>query len=83
MADYDVASDSKYGRLHVYFKLQVLFYILTKALGQRFDVFSFPHPDLLSPEIIVVLQTEFLLQRFSQNRLYYYLLPLMCPILNL
>ena len=53
--------------LHVYFKLQVLFYTLTKALGQRFDVFSFPHPDLLSPEIIVVLQTEFLLQRFSQN----------------
>ena len=59
--------------LHVYFKLQVLFYTLTKALGQRFDIFSFPHPDLLSPEIIVVLQTEFLLQRFSQNWLYYLL----------
>ena len=43
--------------LHVYFKLQVLFYTLTKALGQKFDIFSFPHPDLLSPEIIVVLQT--------------------------
>ena len=59
--------------LHVYFKLQVLFYTLTKALGQRFDIFSFPHPDLLSPEIIVVLQTEFLLQQFSQNWLYYQL----------
>ena len=59
--------------LHVYFKLQVLFYTLTKALGQRFDIFSFPHPDLLSPEIIVVLQTEILLQRFSQNQLYYLL----------
>ena len=69
--------------LHVYFKIQVFFYTLTKALGQRFDIFSFSHPDLLSPEIIVALQTEFLLQRFSQNRLYYYLLPLMCPILNL
>ena len=46
--------------LHVYFKLQVLFYTLTKALGQRFDIFSFPHPDLLSPETTVVLQTEFL-----------------------
>ena len=44
---------------------------------------SFPHPDLLSPVIIAVLQTELLLQRFSQNRLYYYLLSLMCPILNL
>ena len=33
--------------LHVYFKVQVLFYSLKKALGQRFDVFSFPHPDLL------------------------------------
>ena len=53
--------------LHVYFKPHVFFYTLTKALGQRFDIFSFPHPDLLSPEIIVVLQTEFLLQRFSQN----------------
>ena len=62
--------------LHVYFKLQVLFFFfffntLTKALGQRFDIFSFPHPDLLPTEIIVVLQTEFLLQQFSQNRLYY------------
>ena len=59
--------------LHVYFKPHVFFYTLTKALGQRFDIFSFPHPDLLSPEIIVVLQTEFLLQGFSQNLLYYLL----------
>ena len=56
--------------LHVYFKLQVFFYALTKALGQRFDILSFPYPVLLSPEITVVLQTEFLLQQFSQNRLY-------------
>ena len=61
VGDDDVVSDSKYGTtsadnyvtlthskgLHVYFKLRVLFYSLTKALGQRFDVFSFPHPDLL------------------------------------
>ena len=59
--------------LHVYFKLQVLFYTLTKALGQRFDIFSFAHTDLLSPEITVALQTEFLLQQFSQNQLYYLL----------
>ena len=44
--------------LHVYFKLQVFFYTLIKALGQRFDIFSpRPHPYLLSPEIIVALQT--------------------------
>ena len=30
--------------LHVYFKLQVLLYTLTKALGQRFGIFSFPSP---------------------------------------
>ena len=54
--------------LHVYFKLQVLFYTLRKALGQSLDIFGFPHPDLLSPEI-TVLQTYFLLQRFSQNSL--------------
>ena len=30
--------------LHVYFKLQVLFYTLTKALGQKFGIFSFPSP---------------------------------------
>ena len=30
--------------LHVYFKIQVLFYILTKALGQRFDIFGSPSP---------------------------------------
>ena len=59
--------------LHVYFKLQVLFDTLTKALGQRLDIFHLPHPVLLSPEIIVVLQTEFLLQRFSLNWLYYVL----------
>ena len=36
--------------LHVYFKLQVLFYTLTKALGQRFDIFS-----SLSPRFIISL----------------------------
>ena len=67
--------------LHVYFKLQVFFYTLTKALGQRFDIFSFPHPDLLSPEIIVVLQTEFLLQILKIGFTIDYLLSVMCPIL--
>ena len=82
--------------LYVYFKLQVLFliffpfffffqvlfYTLTKALGQRFDIFSFPHPDLLSPEIIVALQTEFMLQRRIGFTIYYLFL-FMCPVLNL
>ena len=30
--------------LYVYFKHQVFFYTFTKALGQRFDFFSFPSP---------------------------------------
>ena len=58
--------------LHVYFKLQVLFYTLTKALGQSFDIFSFP-----SPRFIVsrnhCCPSEFLFQRFSQNHVYYLL----------
>ena len=43
LVESDVASDSRYG-IHVYFKHQVFFYILTKALGQRFYIFSFPSP---------------------------------------
>ena len=30
--------------LPVYFKLMILFYTFTKALGQRFDIFSFHWP---------------------------------------
>ena len=60
--------------LRVYFKIQVFFYTLSKALGQRFDIFSFSHPDLLSPEIIVALQTEFLLQRLALLSIIYFLL---------
>ena len=41
----DGVSDSQYGP--IYFKLQVLFYTLTKALGQRFEVFSFLYQNLL------------------------------------
>ena len=59
--------------LHVYFKLQVFFYTLTKALGQRLTFSVPPHTDLLPPEIIVALHPEFLLQRFSQNWVYYLL----------
>ena len=35
--------------LPVYFKFKILFYTFTKTLGQRFDIFSYPLPDLLSP----------------------------------
>ena len=31
------------------FKFKILFYTFTKALGQRFDIFSSSDPDLLSP----------------------------------
>ena len=34
-----------------------------------FDIFSFPHPNLLSPEIIVALKTELLLQLFQSGLL--------------
>ena len=30
--------------LHIYFKPKILFYTFTKALGQRFDIFSSPWP---------------------------------------
>ena len=56
-----------------YSKFKILFYTFTKALGQRFDIFSSPDPDLLFPKIIVAPQKEFLPQEFS------YLLLLMCP----
>ena len=69
-------------RTNVYFKLQVFFYTLTKALGQRFDIFSFPHPDLLSPEIIVAIQSSCFSDSLRIGFTLYYLL-LMCPILNL
>ena len=35
--------------LPIYFKFKILFYTFTKTLGQRFDIFSSPHPDLLCP----------------------------------
>jgi len=43
----DVASDWRY-RTTCYFKHQVLFYTFSKALSQRFDIFSSPSPRLLS-----------------------------------
>ena len=69
--------------LHVYFKLQVFFYTLTKALGQRFDIFSFPHTNLLPPETTVALQSSCFSNSLRMGFTVYYLLPLMCPILNL
>ena len=53
------------------------FYTLTKALGQRFDIFSFPHPDLLSPEIIVVFQSSCFSNSLRISFTIYYLLSLM------
>ena len=35
----EAASQSFFG-LPVYFKLMILFYIFTKSIGQRFDIFS-------------------------------------------
>ena len=51
------ASQFSFG-LPVYFKCKILFYTFTKTLGQRFDIFSFLLPDLLSPQIIVALPSS-------------------------
>ena len=70
--------------LPIYFKFKILFYTFTKALGQRFDIFSSP-----SPRFIMSIN-----HCCSSNRVpasvilgislnLYYLLPLMCPIVNL
>ena len=72
LADNDVASDSRYGTTCLFQASGFLLYF-DQSIRSKFDIFSFPHPDLLSPEIIVALQTEFLLKRFCQNRLYYLL----------
>ena len=53
----EAASQFSFG-LPVYFKFKILFYTFTKTLGQRFDIFSFLLPDLLSPQIIVALQSS-------------------------
>ena len=68
----DVAFDSKYGTTCLFQASGFLLYF-DKSIRSGFDIFSFPYPDLLFPETIVALQTEFLLQEFSQNRLYYLL----------
>ena len=54
---------------------------MTKALGQRFDVFSFPHPDLLSPEITVALQISCFSVSLRIGFTIYYLLSLMSSAL--
>ena len=66
--------------LPVYSKFKILFYSLTKTLGQRFDIFSSP-----SPRFIVSIN-----HCCSSNRvpasmilIIYYLPLLMCPIVNL
>ena len=70
--------------LPIYFKFKILFYTFTKALGQRFDIFSFP-----SPRFIMSINHCCSSNRVSASVILrisltiYYLLPLMCPIVNL
>ena len=56
----------------IYFKFKIFFYTFTKALGQRFDIFS-----SRSPRFIISINhccsLEFLLQWFSQNQPYHLL----------
>ena len=71
-ADNDVASDSRCGTTCLFQASDFLLYF-DKSIRSEVWHFQFPsHPDLLSSKIFA-LQTEFLLQRFSQNRLYYVL----------
>ena len=59
--------------LPVYFKLMILLYTFTKALGQRFDIFSSHRPRF------IFLQKSFLPLKRSSFLSDSYLLFLMCP----
>ena len=67
----------------IYFKFKIIFYTFTKALGQRFGIFSFP-----SPKFIMSINHCCSSNRVSASVILrisltiYYLLPLMCPIVN-
>ena len=71
--------------LHVYFKLQVLFYTLTKALGQRSGHFKFPFTQIycLHKTLLPFKQSFCFSDSLRIGFTIYYLLLLMCPILNL
>ena len=58
--------------LPVYSKFKILFYTFTKALGQRFDIFSSPSPRFII-SINHCCSSEFLLQWFSGNQPYHLL----------
>ena len=68
--------------LPVYFKFKILFYTFTKALGQRFDIFSSPFPRCII-SVNHCCSSEFLLQWLSQNQPYHLLSTSSCPIVNL
>ena len=70
LVESDVASDSRYG-IHVYFKHQVFFLYFDKSI--RSEVLHFQLPLTQIYYFLVVLQTELLFQRFSQNRVYLWL----------
>ena len=58
--------------LPVYSKFKILFYIFTKTLGQRFDIFSSSSPRFII-SINHCCSSEFLLQWFSGNQPYHLL----------
>ena len=69
--------------LSVYFKLMICFYTFTKALDQKFDIFSSHWPRFIV-STNHCCSSEFLLQWFSRNQPFIcYLPPLMCPVVNL
>ena len=56
--------------LPVYFKLMILFYTFTKALGQRFDIFSSHGPRFifLQKSLLPLKTSSFL----SDSRIYFF-----------
>ena len=63
--------------LHVYFKLQVFFYTLTKALGQRFDIFQLPLTQVycLQKSLLPYKQSSCFSDSLRIGFTIYYLLP--------
>ena len=59
--------------LPVYFKLMILFYTFTKALGQRFDIFSSQRPRFIFlQKLLLPLERSFFL---SDSLIYFFSCP--------
>ena len=79
----ETASHFSFG-LPIYFKLKILFYTFTKPLGQRFDIFSSHWPRFVVSINHCCPSNSFCFSdSLGISFTICYLLPLMCPIVNL